>query len=232
MFANVIGPSFIFWPVGCGDSTTVVVSDDEVIQIDINDKFMADEEGNEHIPIVDELVATLPQRSGKPYLSCFVLTHPDLDHCRGFADLLKRVTIGEIWHTPRIFREYEDECELSDDALAFRVEAHRRAKPSIDVGGDPGAGDRVRIIGYASEMFERGERYFGFPVEQFYTRPGNTITVLDGQNVGDRFAAFIHAPFKQSLADARNETSLAMQVVIGPGNPIPSVPTRVRHLTV
>jgi beta-lactamase superfamily II metal-dependent hydrolase len=44
--------------------------------------------------LVDELVAKLPQRDGKPYLSCFVLTHPDQDHCRGFADLLKRVVIN------------------------------------------------------------------------------------------------------------------------------------------
>jgi hypothetical protein len=70
-------------------------SESEVVQIDINDKAMADEQGNEHIPIVDELVAKLP----KPNLSCFVLTHPDLDHCRGFEDLLKRVTIGKAWHT-------------------------------------------------------------------------------------------------------------------------------------
>ncbi|RYG85733.1 MAG: hypothetical protein EON58_22620, partial [Alphaproteobacteria bacterium] len=61
MFADVAGPSFIFWPVGTGDSTTVVVSEQEVIQIDINDKQMADKEGNEHIPIVDELVAKLPE---------------------------------------------------------------------------------------------------------------------------------------------------------------------------
>ncbi len=220
MFADVTGPSFIFWPVGCGDSTTIVISEDEVVQLDINDKQMADEEGNEHIPIVDELVARLPQRDGKPYLSCFILTHPDLDHCRGFTDLLKRVTIGEIWHTPRIFREYEDACEPSDDALAFRKEAHRRGKSSIDAGGDPGVGNRVRIIGYASELFEPGELYQGFPREQFYTRPGNSIEVLDGRQAGDRFSAFIHAPFKQSLANARNETSLAMQVIIGPGNPM------------
>lgn len=214
MFAGVKGPSFVFWPVGCGDTTTVVVSDTEVVQVDINDKLMADEEGNEHIPIVDELVDKLPKRDGKPYLSCFVLTHPDLDHCRGFADLLARVTIGEIWHTPRIFREYEDECDLSDDAVAFRKEAHRRAKCCIDAGGDPGPGDRVRIIGY-SELFESGERYEGFPVDQFYTRPGNAITALDGKDVSNRFHAFVHAPFKQGLADARNETSLAMRITIG-----------------
>ena len=222
MFADVTGPSFIFWPVGCGDTTTIVISEEEVVQLDINDKRMADEEGNEHIPIVDELVARLPQRDGKPYLSCFILTHPDLDHCRGFADLLKRVTIGEIWHTPRIFREYEkhEANKLSDDAIAFREEAHRRAKKSIDAGGDPGAGHRVRIIGYASELFEPGERYEEFPQELFYTRPGNAIEMLDGRNVRNRFSTFIHAPFKQSLAEARNETSLAMQVVIGPGNPM------------
>lgn len=214
MFADVTGPSFIFWPVGNGDTTTIVVSDAEVVQVDINDKLMADEQGNEHIPIVDELVAKLPKRDGKPYLSCFILTHPDLDHCRGFADLLGRVTIGEIWHTPRIFREFEDECDLSDDAIAFRKEAHRRTERAIEQGGDPGAGDRVRIIGY-SELFEPGERYEHFPKDQFYTRPGQSVAMLDGQEVSDRFHVFVHAPFKSGLADARNETSLAIRVTIG-----------------
>ncbi len=215
MFADVKGPSFIFWPVGTGDTTTIVVSDTEVVQIDINDKQMADEEGNEHIPIVDELVAKLPKKDGKPYLSCFILTHPDQDHCRGFTDLLDRVTIGEIWHTPRIFREYEDAKELCPDAIAFRKEAHRRAERAIEEGGDPGAGDRVRLVGYVSELFEPGERYEGFPEEQFYTRPGEQITMLDGADASDRFHVFVHAPFKAGLADARNETSLAMRVIIG-----------------
>lgn len=211
MFAGVSGPSFLFWPVGCGDTTTIVVSESEVVQIDINDKVMAAEKGNEHIPIVDELVEKLPKRDGKPYLSVFALTHPDLDHCRGFKDLLKRVTIGEIWHTPRIFREHTG--DLSDDAKAFRKEARRRAELLIAVGGDAGAGNRVRIIGY-SNLFQPGERYFGFPME-FYTRPGKAITRLDGAEAGDRFHAFVHAPFKEGEADDRNETSLAMQVMIG-----------------
>lgn len=218
MFADVAGPSFLFWPVGCGDTTTIVISDTEVILVDINDKAMADDDDNEHIPIVDELVAKLPRRDGKPYLSCFVLSHPDLDHCRGFAELLKRVTIGELWHTPRIFREYEDTYDLCDDAKAFRKEAHRRAQLSIDANGDPGAGNRVRIIGY-SELFEPGERYVGFP-KRFYTRPGQLIAEVDGVYTSDRFTVFVHAPFKQGLADARNETSLAMQVTLGSGQAV------------
>ena len=147
MFADLEGPSFIFWPVGNGDSTTVVISDTEVLQIDLNDKVMAEDDDNEHIPLVDDLVAKLPRRDGKPYLSCFVLTHPDQDHCPGFPDLLKRVVIGELWHSPHIFREYEDQEALCEDAEAFRKEARRRAAQTIKAGSDPGAGDRVRIIG-------------------------------------------------------------------------------------
>jgi hypothetical protein len=213
MFADVEGPSFIFWPVGCGDSTTIVISNFEVLQVDLNDKVMADDEDNEHIPLVDELVEKLPQRDGKPYLSCFALTHPDQDHCRGFEDLLKRVVIGELWHSPHIFREYEDQEPLCEDAQVFRKEARRRAAQTIKVGGDPGAGNRVRIIGYSS-LFEPGENYHGFP-DQFRTRPGAEIITLDGIDVSDRFHAFIHGPFKEGEADVRNETSVAMRVIVG-----------------
>lgn len=145
MFADVKSPSFILWPVGCGDSTTIAISDTENFQIDLNDTAMAEADDNEKFPLVDELVAKLPKRNGKPYLSCFALTHPDLDHCRGFQDLLKRVTIGELWHTPRVFREYHG--DMSDDAKAFRKEAKRRVAATIKAGGDPGAGNRVRVVG-------------------------------------------------------------------------------------
>ena len=210
MFANVDGPSFIFWPVGCGDSTTIVISKDEVLQIDLNDCALADGDDNERVPVVDELVAKLPTRDGKPYLSCFALTHPDEDHCRGFEDILKRVTIGEMWHTPRIFREYHN--DLCDDAIAFRKEAARRAKAAIKAQGDPGPGDRVRVFGYDDLLKE--DNYRGFPRE-FLTTPGQAVTWLDGVEAKTRFRAFIHAPFKDDLAGDRNETSLAMQVLIG-----------------
>ncbi|MFT3931039.1 MAG: hypothetical protein QM709_12170 [Spongiibacteraceae bacterium] len=171
---------------------------------------MAEDDDNEKIPLVDELVAKLPQRNGRPYLSCFVLTHPDLDHCKGFEDLLKRVTIGELWHTPRVFREYHK--DMCADAIAFRKEAKRRVKESIKAGGDPGAGNRVRVVGYDDLLQE--DDYRGFP-RAFFTIPGQSITTLDGLNVADRFKAFVHAPFKNDSAEQRNETSLALQIVIG-----------------
>ena len=90
----------MFWPVGTGDSTTIVVDEDHVVQVDLHDMAQADLDDAVVMPVVDELAACLPKRDGRPYLAVFVLTHADQDHCRGFADLLKAVTIGELWATP------------------------------------------------------------------------------------------------------------------------------------
>ena len=202
-----------FWPVGTGDSTTIVVDDAVTMQVDLRHMQAAEGDEDDATPIVDVLVDELPRRDGKPYLSAFALTHPDKDHILGFADLLVRVTIGELWFTPRVFREHtEDFCE---DAVAFRDEARRRVAETIKAGGDPGSGDRVQLFGYDDLLEE--DRYQGFP-RDLLTIPGNAVTRIDGENRDDAFYAFIHAPFKDDGAAERNETSLAMRVVLG-GDP-------------
>jgi hypothetical protein len=94
----------VFWPVGVGDSTTVVIDEDTVLQIDLHHLKAAVEDGDPRIPIVDRLVELLPTRDGKPYLAGFAATHLDEDHVLGFAELLDRVTIGDLWFTPRSLR--------------------------------------------------------------------------------------------------------------------------------
>ncbi len=203
------GRGLIFWPVGTGDSTTIVVDEDTRLQVDLNHLSSAEEDDDPHAPIIDDLKEILPRRSGKPYLSTFALTHPDQDHCRGFERLLGEVTIGEIWFTPRVFKEYKK--DLCDDAQTFRDEARRRVRATIDAGGDPGAGNRVRIIGYDDLLQE--EDYEGFPNDRL-TVPGHEITQIDGEDVGGIFRAFVHAPFKEDADGDRNDTSLGMQVTL------------------
>ena len=203
-------PKVIFWPVGTGDSTSVVVADGIVLQVDIRDLHCADEAGDDHVAIVDKLVENLPQVDGTPYLSAFALTHPDKDHILGFAELLNRVTIGEIWFTPRVFIENDE--DLCDDAVAFKDEAERRVSETIKAGGDVGAGDRVRLIGYDA-LLETDE-FEGFPEDRL-TIPGNSVSEIDGEDYGDSFNAFIHAPFAEENVGDRNNTSLCMQVVLG-----------------
>jgi hypothetical protein len=199
---------FVFWPVGTGDSTTIVIDEKTVIQIDLHHLECSNDDGDPHTPIVDRLVALLPKRDGKPYLAVFVLTHPDKDHCLGYADLQKRVTIGELWFSPRIFREYK--CDLCDDACVFQKEAKRRVKKTIE---NPSAstGDRVRIIGYDDLLKE--DDYKGFPKERL-TIPGNTVTEVDGVELSAKFRAFVHGPFKDDCDGDRNDASLALQITL------------------
>lgn len=204
-----------FWPVGTGDSTTFVLRGGEIVfQVDLRHSQKSEDEDTDCAPVIDYLEEHLPRLNGRPYLSAFAITHPDKDHIQGFEELLERVDVGELWFSPRIFREHDDDPgSLGDDAKAFREEAHRRVTATIEAGGDPGAGNRVRLVGYDTLLEE--EHYIGFP-QEFFSVPGNVVQTLDGQDLIGEFRAFIHAPFKKDeIVGDRNDTSLAMQVVLG-----------------
>lgn len=198
---------FIFWPVGTGDSTTVLVDEGMVLQVDLNHLDCAGDDSDPHSPIIDDLAALLPKVEGKPYLAVFVLTHPDQDHCRQFARLLEEVHIGEIWFSPRIFREYH--ADLCDDAIAFRKEAERRVAVASSEGDNARSGHRIKVIGYDDLLKEEGFR--SFPSECLVV-PGHSISHLDGRDCRETFRAFVHAPFKDDSAGERNDASVALQV--------------------
>ncbi len=206
---------FVYWPVGTGDSTTIVVKHNEVVvQVDLHHLAKADDD-TPHTAIVDELVRLLPKKGGRPYLSVFVLTHPDKDHILGFSELLKQVQIGEIWHTPRIFQEYK--CDLCDDAIKFKEEVERRREATVKAGSVPKAGDRVRVIGH--DLASEDEAYENFP-DECHSYPGDSITSLDAAEYADIFEVFVHAPFKEDFAGTRNNTSLALQVTLHWGDQV------------
>lgn len=207
---------FVFWPVGTGDSTTIVVQENEIIfQLDLHHLEKSEDGDDPAWAIVDELVRLLPKKNGKPYLSVFALTHPDQDHVLGFKELLKKVTIGEIWHTPRIFRDYEDKKGLCEDAVAFYKEVHRRREAIIKNPTNVRAGDRVRVIGHDDILTE--DKYKGFPRERTSV-PGSIITKLDDTDLPKSFEAFVHAPFKVDAADTRNNTSLSLHINLKEGH--------------
>lgn len=198
---------FIFWPVGNGDSTTIAIDKNTLMQIDLNHTVSSEDDKDPRYPMVDILVETLPKISSKPYLSVFALTHPDEDHCRGFSDLLERVDIGEIWFTPRIFSEYSK--ELCEDAKVFKREVKERVKKCKGSSESIKSGDRVRIIGYDDILKE--EDYDNFPTS-LISIPGTKIIQLDGKDYSQSFHAFIHTPFKDDMDGDRNETSLGLQI--------------------
>ena len=208
------GQGVVFWPVGTGDSTTIVLGGDLVMQVDLRDMKAADEDDAVVAAVIDRLEETLPQPDGKtPYLAVFALTHADKDHCCGFGDLLESsVLIGEIWATPRLWRELSEDKPMCEDARRFQEEVERRVDATLQAvedGKEPPSGDRVRIIGYDEDREDHS--YAQLP-DEYFTFPGDVITKVDGRDVEDRFEAFVHAPFKDNCAGDRNDTSLALQV--------------------
>ncbi len=206
---------YIFWPVGTGDSTTIRVAETAYLQVDIRHMAKSEDNDDPAWSVIDELEQILPTLDGQPFLSTFALTHPDLDHCQGFADLLNRVFISELWMSPRTFREFQANEALCDDAEAFHQEAQRRVRATICAGGDPGRGNRIRIVGY-DDLLKRPE-FVRFP-HAFLSIPGTAISVLDGEDHGDYFRAFVHAPFKDDSFGDRNDCSLAFQVSLANGS--------------
>ncbi|HEX6457971.1 MAG TPA: hypothetical protein VF032_03565 [Thermoleophilaceae bacterium] len=211
-------PGFVFWPVGCGDSTTVVVNKDTVVQIDVHHVDDAEDDDDPRLPIVDRLVELLPKKNGKPYLAAFGATHLDKDHVQGFADLLDRVVIGDLWFTPRILWEQkqDDAAEPCEDAKAFEKEAERRIK-LMKKQGVVDSGDRIRIIGYHDVLKEHSDIYKDLP-EGAVTVPGSSFTNIDGEDQSERFSAFVHAPFKDDTEGERNDTSFALQITLTDGD--------------
>jgi hypothetical protein len=208
--------SALFWDVGTGDSTTLVVKPGEIIvQIDIRHLEKAESEGEPEWPVIDHLVESLPKKDGIPYLALFILTHPDRDHIQGFAELNRRVLIGEIWHTPKIFRDLEDEESFCEDAEAFRKEANRRHDAIMKDPTNVKSGNRLRVIGHDDVL--QDDKYKNFPKE-LKSLPGHKVSLIDGKDHGSEFVAFIHAPFKDDQAADKNNTSLSLNVTLFDGD--------------
>ena len=73
----------------------------------------------------------------------------------------------------------------------------------------------IEDIGY-DELLQEPD-FEGFP-EEFLTIPGQTVTILDGDDLSHVFEVFVHAPFKDDSFGDRNDCSLAFQISLYNGN--------------
>lgn len=198
---------FVFWPVGCGDSTTVVVGDEALIQVDVHALEAADEVDDPRLPVLDELVDLLQVVDDFPYLPSFFLTHLDQDHCRGFKELLNRVTIGEIWvGAPALNPDHN----LCDDAKSLVEEVERRIEAVRR--GSIASGDRLVIVGGDVGL----EPYADLPSEM-RRNPGDVIAAIDGRDLGGQLRVTLLGPGDVSDETDRNDASLAAQLVVSSG---------------
>lgn len=203
----------ILWPVGTGDSTTVVVDDERWVQIDLHQLAASEDDEDDRVPVVDRLLELAPENDGKPYIAAFAATHLDKDHILGFSKLLDEATIGELWFSPRVLHDNEDGEDLCDDADVFVVEARRRIDHIID-GNTAKSGDRILIIGDDDLLGE--SPYSELPAECF-TRPGEFFNTIDGETLEETFRVYVHSPAKGDGTEDVNDLSLGMQIMVSDG---------------
>ena len=211
----------VFWPVGNGDSTTIAVDKDTVIQIDINHVKDAEDPDDKRVPVIDRLTEALPVTAGgKPRLAVLGITHHDTDHCCGFGRLIDEVQVDELWLTLRSFVDAKnvkagDGDELTEAGRAVYEEARRRRDceiAAVSRGGRAAAGDRLRIIGYHSVLDDPDWK--GFP-DSLLTIPGKLIPDVNTVDMSDKIELFVHTPFRSDTDEgSRNSTSLGLQVTL------------------
>ena len=209
-----------FYPVANGDTTLIKLSDFTTILIDCRIRDCEeDTNGNTVYDIKDDLLKEVRKKNSNSYIDLFVLTHPDEDHCLGFAKNFytgdpsnysksnrenNEIVVNELWATSMLFNG----CS-NDDARELKKEAERRRK--LWESNDPKRtddGNRLRMIGYDGD-----ERFESVP----NSVPGETIELVDinGSNTNN-FEIFIHGPFKKSLVQAnaendKNSSSIILQ---------------------
>lgn len=214
--------SIKFYPVGNGDCNLITIGGaSKKMMFDCNFRQKAEEDNEEIYDVLDDLLTNelTSKKCGLPFLDAFLLTHPDQDHCRSFADKFylgdpdnikqvdkdnKKILIGELWYSPRVFEELTS--ELNADAKAFKKEAKRRMDLyKSDAKKADKDGNRIRIIGWTDNPDLKG-------LEDRIVTPGNTISEVNGTNCR-HFKMFIHAPFKDDIeGEDRNMTSIATQL--------------------
>lgn len=214
--------SIKFYPVGNGDCDLITIGGaNKKIMFDCNFRQDAEEDNDEMYDVLGDLLDNelTTKKCGLPFLDAFLLTHPDQDHCRSFADKFylgdpdavpqsakddKKILIGELWYSPRVFEELTG--ELNTDAKAFKKEAKRRMELyKSDAKKADKDGNRIRIIGWTDNPDLQG-------LEDRIVTPGNTISEVNGSNCR-YFEMFIHAPFKDDIdGEDRNMTSIVSQL--------------------
>ncbi len=214
--------SIKFYPVGNGDCSLITIGGiNKKMMFDCNFRQKAEEDNEEMYNVLDDLLTNelTSKKCGLPFLDAFLLTHPDQDHCRSFADKFylgdpdsvpqsakddKRILIGELWYSPRVFEELTG--DLNADAKAFKKEAGRRMelyKSNKNKANKDG--NRIRIIGWTDSPDLDG-------LTDRIITPGDIISEINGDTCR-YFEMFIHAPFKKDIdGEDRNMTSIASQL--------------------
>jgi len=150
----------LFFPVGNGDMTLIVLESGRKVLIDTNIRAAADDPDDDTPDVAGELRGHLTRdANGRLYVDALLVSHPDQDHCTGlrthfhlgppsdWSKAADKIFIRELWSSPLVFRRASSQHKLCDDAKAFNSEARRRVALFRAASWSVSDGDRILILG-------------------------------------------------------------------------------------
>jgi hypothetical protein len=150
----------LFFPVGNGDMTLIMLESGRKVLIDMNIRAAADDPDDDTPDVAGELRSHLTRDAdGRLYVDALLVSHPDQDHCTGlrkhfhlgvpsdWSKSVDKIFIRELWSSPLVFRRASSQHTLCDDAKAFNSEARRRVARFRAASWSVSEGDRILILG-------------------------------------------------------------------------------------
>ena len=157
---SVMVAKILFFPVGNGDMTLMVLESGRKVLIDMNIRATADDPDDDTPDAAGELRSLLTRDvEGRLYIDALLISHPDQDHCAGLCNHFHlgspedwsksadKIFIRELWSSPLVFRRASSQHTLCKDAKAFNTEARRRVARFRAASWSVSDGDRILILG-------------------------------------------------------------------------------------
>lgn len=133
----------IFYPVGNGDTTQIILSKGRRILFDFCHRNTAEDNDTSEIDLKRQLKEDL-KAAGCDYLDVVAFTHADLDHIQGCTEFFElqhakkyqgegRIRIRELWVPAAILLEEADNDHQTEEFVLLRQEARHRLLNSKDI---------------------------------------------------------------------------------------------------
>jgi ribonuclease BN (tRNA processing enzyme) len=196
--------------------TLITLENDTNILIDCNVKEKAADETTDDFDCFQWLMDNLPQNEdGIRLLDAFVLTHHDIDHCRGAENYFnlcspdsldeEKIFIKELIVAPKLITAKESDLG-NESAKKLRKEAKRRlALYSDEDDNASNEGNRIQIIGYSSTLTDYND---------LIVPAGKKIEKINGKTITG-FEIFVLGPVKKDNDDKEaevNDTSIVLKL--------------------
>jgi hypothetical protein len=205
----------IFYPVGNGDTSQIVLENGKRILFDFRHKKKTEEGEGPEINLKDRLKDEL-KTAGKTSFDVVAFTHCDKDHIENSVEFFElehaekykgngRIKIDTLWVPAAVILETAPNCDQSEEYVIWRQEARHRLK----------AGKGIRVFSKPKRLKDWLEKN-GLTVESrkhLITDAGQVVPDFNLDDDGVEF--FCHSPYIKHVDENdefRNEASLIFNI--------------------